>query len=203
MLGLRRCVLRHDGSLPYNFIWEEKQPKSRLPGSGWLQPKDGSAMPLAAWVLLSFVLWLVAEGVAYALIVRLFGFPGAILLTIATSFAGLAMLRRLGIDALWRLRRSLAMRREHRISLSRETIIDGTLSAIGSILLILPGFVSDFAGLALAAPSIRGWVAERLPLVSGGAAQRVRHAAPELVDLAPHEWSRRDDPGQRERRMVP
>ncbi len=160
-------------------------------------------MPLAAWVLLSFVLWLAAEGVAFALIVRLFGLVGAILLTILTSLAGIAMLRRLGMAAAWRLRRSLAMKGEQKTLLSREAIVDGTLSAIGSILLILPGFVSDFAGLALAAPSIRGWVAARLPRVTGGAASEGRRAAPDLVDLSPGEWSRGDERGPRERRMVP
>lgn len=160
-------------------------------------------MPLAAWVLLSFVLWLAAEGVAFALIVRLLGLVGAILLTILTSLAGIALLRRLGIAAAWGLRRSLAMKREQRTLLSREAILDGTLSAIGSILLILPGFVSDFAGLALAAPSIRGWVATRLPLVTGRAAPGGRRAEPDLVDLSPQEWSRRDDAAPRERRMVP
>jgi UPF0716 protein FxsA len=160
-------------------------------------------MPLAAWVLLSFVLWLAAEGAAFALIDRLFGLVGAILLTILTSLAGLAMLRRLGIAAVWRLRRSLAMKREHRSLPSREAVVDGTLSAIGSILLILPGFVSDFAGLALAAPSIRGWVAERLPPIVSGAVPRARRTAPDLVDLSPQEWSRRDDRRPRERRLVP
>jgi UPF0716 protein FxsA len=160
-------------------------------------------MPLAAWVLLSFVLWLAAEGVAFALIVRLFGLVGAILLTIVTSLAGIAMLRQLGVAAAFGLRRALAMKREHRTSLSREAIVDGTLSALGSILLILPGFVSDFAGLALAAPSIRGWVAARLPRVAVGARRGGRRAEPELVDLSPREWARRDDPAARERRMVP
>lgn len=148
-------------------------------------------MPLPVWVLLSLALWLAAEGAAFALIVHLLGLAGAILLTILTSFAGLAMLRRLGVAAAWRLRRSLATRAELRSSLSRESIVDGTLSAVGSILLILPGFVSDFAGLALAAPSIRGWVAERLPFVTGTA--RGRRASPELVELGPQEWSRLDD----------
>jgi len=95
------------------------------------------------------------------------------------------------------------MKREHRVVLSRETIVDGALSTIGSVLLVLPGFVSDFAGLALAAPSIRGWVAERLPLVTGGSLPRMRRRAPEVVELSPHEWSRRDDRGRSERRMIP
>jgi UPF0716 protein FxsA len=160
-------------------------------------------MPLAAWVLLSFVLWLAAEGAAFALIVRLFGIVGAILLTILTSLAGFAMLRRLGISAAWRLRQSLTIKREHRNSLSREAIVDGALAGVGSILLILPGFVSDFAGLALAAPSIRGWVAERLPSIVGGTIQKPRRASPDLVDLAPQEWSRRDEKRASQGRLTP
>ncbi len=48
--------------------------------------------------------------------------------------------------------------------MSREAVLDGTLAGLGAVLLILPGFVSDLVGLALAAPSIRFWVTERLTL---------------------------------------
>lgn len=163
-------------------------------------------MGLPAWFILSVALWLAAEAVALALIVHLVGFAGAVLLTIATSLAGIAMLRRLGVAAAFRLRQSLTSRAEERTTVSRQTFVDGTLSALGSVLLILPGFVSDFAGLALAAPSIRSWVAERLPFGKGDGATG-RRAAPDVVELAPQEWSRLDEdqgaPAPRRRRGNP
>jgi UPF0716 protein FxsA len=155
-------------------------------------------MRLPAWFLVSFAGWLAAEGAAYALIVHLVGFAGAVFLTILTSLAGLAMLRRLSLAAASRLRQSLVTRSADRQALSRDTIIDGTLSAVASILLILPGFVSDFVGLALAAPSFRGWVAERLQ--SGKALIPPRRTArPEIIELGPQEWSRLDDPNAKAR----
>lgn len=154
-------------------------------------------MRLPAWFLLSFAVWLAAEGVALALIVHLVGFAGAVLLTILTSFTGLAMLRKLGVAAAFRLRQSLAARAAGRAPLSRETVIDGSLSTLGSVLLILPGFVSDFVGLALAAPSIRGWVTERIGTSGKKRGSGGGDAAPEVVELSPQEWSRLEEPGQR------
>jgi UPF0716 protein FxsA len=75
--------------------------------------------------------------------------------------------------------------------LSREAVLDGTLAGLGAVLLILPGFVSDFVGLALAAPSVRFWVTERLKLGKFG-----RPAAPKVIELVPREWSRHDGPAR-------
>lgn len=143
-------------------------------------------MRFPAWFLVAFSLWVVAEGLALGLILYLVGFTGAILLTLVTSLTGLTMLRRLGAEAAHRLRRSLFARAADRAALSREAVIDGTLSAVGSILLILPGFASDFIGLALAAPSFRLWVANRFWSVGG-------RTTPDVIDLAPREWSRLEE----------
>lgn len=157
---------------------------------------NGAPMPLHARLLLFLALWLISEVAAFALIVQIIGFSGAILLCILTGFAGVAMLRRLGISAAFRLRQALA-RRSHEQGgeqggLSREAVLDGALAGLGSILLILPGFVSDFFGLALAAPSIRFWVAERVRIGKFRGAPS-RRAAPKTIELTPQEWSRLDD----------
>ncbi len=85
----------------------------------------------------------------------------------------------------------MAMRSHEQAGLSRDAVVDGTLIGLGSILLILPGFVSDFFGLALAAPSVRAWISDRLQM---GRTSRTPggRAGPTLVDLDPHEWSRID-----------
>ncbi|MGH6937058.1 MAG: FxsA family protein [Methylocella sp.] len=141
-------------------------------------------------LLISYLaLWLGAELAAFAVVVHLIGFAGAILACILTTLAGLSTLRRAGLSAILRLRQAVAGRTSEQRALSREAVLDGTLAGLGAVLLILPGFVSDLVGLALAAPSVRVWAAERLK--SGKAGGRT---APRVTELAPWEWSRHDRP---------
>jgi len=159
---------------------------------------NGSPMRLPAQFMLWLVLWLVAEIAAFALIAARIGFSGAVLLSVMTSLAGVAMLRRLGLDAASRLGLALSKRSQEQGVFSRDAMLDGTLAGVGSILLILPGFVSDFLGLALAAPSIRIWVTERLQLGKFGRAPNTRSAGPKVIELAPQEWSSLDETGRRQ-----
>ncbi len=168
-----------------------------------LQSK-GARMRLPARLLFGFVIWLVAEIAVFGLIVEILGFSGAVLLCIMTSLAGAAILRRLGLSAAYRLRKAVASRSQQQAGLSREAVLDGTLAALGSVLLILPGFVSDFIGLALTAPSIRFWATERLRVGKFAAPPDGRRAAaPQVIELAPKDWSRIDEPGSRARRPAP
>jgi len=141
-----------------------------------------------------FGLWVGAELAAFAAVVHVIGFAGAILACILTTLAGLTMLSRLGLSAVLRLRQVVARRTSEQSGLSKETVLDGTLAGLGAVLLILPGFVSDLVGLALAAPSFRFWVTERLKLGKFGRLRNGRPAAPGAIELAPREWSRHDAP---------
>jgi UPF0716 protein FxsA len=144
-------------------------------------------LPVLGGVYLA--LWLAAEFAAFETVVYLIGFAGAVLGCILTSLAGVASLRRMGLAAALRLRRAFVAKGSERSGLSREELVDGILAGVGAALLILPGFVSDFVGLALAAPSFRFWAAERLKL------GRLPHArTPPRIDLAPEEWSRDEGP---------
>jgi len=140
-------------------------------------------------------LWLGAELAAFAAVVHLIGFFGAIAACIVTSLAGLATLRRVGLSAALRLRRAMAARAKDPSVLSKEAVLDGTLAGLGAVLLILPGFVSDLLGLALAAPSFRFWAADRLRLGKTGPEGKGPRAAPALIELAPREWSRHEGQG--------
>jgi UPF0716 protein FxsA len=150
-------------------------------------------MRLPVLGLLYLALWLSAELVAFAVVASTISFAGAVLACILTSLAGLATLRRIGLTAAWRLRQALMRKEAGSGGLSREALLDGTLAGLGAVLLILPGFVSDFVGLALAAPSFRSWVAERLRLGRLGLSQDGRTSAPTIIDLSPEEWSRRNE----------
>ena len=153
-------------------------------------------MRLSARFPLLIALWFVAEILAFSLIAGAVGFGGALFLCLLTSLGGIAMLRRLGLSTAWRLRRAMAARSHEEAGLSRDAMVDGGLVALGSVLLILPGFVSDFCGLALAAPSVRGWLTEKFQ--NGRTSRGVggRKASPTLVELDPQEWSRTDHPGR-------
>lgn len=134
-------------------------------------------------------LWIAAELAAFAAAVHLIGFLGAVALCILTSLAGLATLRRVGLSAALRLRQAMAARGKGHSVLSKEVLLDGTLAGLGGVLLVLPGFVSDLLGLALAAPSFRFWAASRL--LQGSKPGK----GPALIELAPREWSRLEGPG--------
>ncbi|MBO0733764.1 MAG: FxsA family protein [Methylocapsa sp.] len=135
-------------------------------------------------VITYFALWLGAELLAFGAVVHAIGFTGAVALCILTSMAGVAIMRRVGTSAIVRLRQA-ASRSAERNSLSKDRLVDGTLEGLGAVLLILPGFVSDFLGFALAAPSFRLWIIERLNLGRIGPRR-----GPALIDLTPKEWSR-------------
>lgn len=146
-------------------------------------------MRLPARLFFGLAAWLSAEFIVFAFIVEMIGFSGAVLLCIMTSLIGVETMRRLGLSAAAGLHKAVMKRSRDDTIVSRETMLDGTLAWVGSILLILPGFVSDFIGLALAAPSFRAWVAEKIQGGKPGARRR----APTLIELAPREWSRLED----------
>lgn len=126
--------------------------------------------------------WIVAEILAFTLVVDALGLFAAIALGLATSALGLADLRRLVAF--------LPLRERLRAGAGGDPAgLEGALSLIGSALLIVPGFASDLVGLALKSPSVRAGLAARI---------RNRNRStrdPKLIDLAPTEW--RVLPGKR------
>lgn len=129
--------------------------------------------------------WAVSEIIAFALVVKILGFGGAVLLSLAASLIGLITLRRIGSEATRRLRTALAGGTP-----PQGALLDGVLEGLGAVLLILPGFVSDLAGLALASPSLRAQVARRLGsrVTAPEATRPVPRSSPDIIDLSPSDW---------------
>jgi UPF0716 protein FxsA len=151
-------------------------------------------MILPAHFIFGFCAWLGLELAAFIAVAQNIGFGGALLLGLATSLAGFALLRQIGRGALEHLRSSISGARSQ-----QSDMVDGLIRALAAVLLILPGFISDLVGLALAAPSVRQILARRFG--AGGAVASVqRRGRPEIVDLAPGEWVSHDPPAEPLRR---
>lgn len=130
---------------------------------------------------------LLAEVVVFVLLAERIGFGPTLLLTMASSLLGAAMLRRSGTSAL------AALRGLSGGGLGREgAFIDGMLRAVGALLLILPGFITDLVGLVLIAPSGRQWLVRRfgLALEVPSAASRI---GSQTIDLEAEDWTRLDN----------
>lgn len=123
---------------------------------------------------LALGLWLVLEIIAFAFVLRAIGLLPAILLGLGTTAIGLVDVKRL-LGA-WRTRRE--WRRD-------GAMLDGGLQALASLLLILPGFASDAAGLALKSPSVRTGLIKRL---RARGQNEAAPGGPQTIDLSPNEW---------------
>lgn len=148
---------------------------------------------LSTRIKLALALWFLAEVLAFSLVAHWIGVPRAILVGVITSLLGLSLLRRAGTSALMKLHASL----DGRVVVERDAshFLDETLATVGALALLLPGFLSDAVGLALAVPALRdrvaGWIG-RDGLRTGRSARQ----GPSTIDLEPDEW-RQTDPTKR------
>jgi UPF0716 protein FxsA len=135
---------------------------------------------------LALGLWLALEILAFAFVLRAVGLLAAVLLGLGTTALGLSDVKRL--LTVWRERGKLR---------ANGAMFDGAMQALASFLLILPGFASDIAGLALKSPSVRTALVDRIrnrgkgPDKTGG---------PQTIDLAPHEWKHLTKSGRPKRK---
>ena len=99
------------------------------------------------WIVLG---WLAAELLAFVALVQTIGLGYTVLLGIATTVLGFATMRRVGLETMSNLYRTGNAGQP-----PPGALADGMLAGLGAVLLILPGFIANFVGLALAAPSVR------------------------------------------------
>lgn len=137
-------------------------------------------MSLLKWAIFGLALLPVLEIAVFIWVGLWLGFLVALGLSVATTLAGLAVLRHAGRAEVERLRTALADTSVARVTLTGP----GVLAVLGGILLVLPGFLTDFAGVLLLIPGSRRLV---------HATFRRAHGPPErpgVVDLSPEEWRR-------------
>lgn len=131
---------------------------------------------MAKWLLLAVLALPVAELAAFIAVAATIGFGLALLLLIATSFAGSLVLRHAGGMHIARVRTALGTGRFTALQADNT----GTLVLLAGILLLIPGFITDAVGVILL-------------LAPLGAALR-RGPSPRqadgIVDLEPEQWHR-------------
>lgn len=81
---------------------------------------------------------------------KLIGAFPTLLLIIATGILGIYLAKRKGLNAFQELKMAI-----ERGQAPGDAIIDGVLTFFGSIILILPGFISDIIGILLVIPITR------------------------------------------------
>lgn len=150
-----------------------------------------SHMHLSQRIKLALLLWCLAEVLVFALVVQLIGFPEALLAAFITSLFGWTLLKRAGASAMVKLRATL----DGRVAgPDANRFLDETLVTFGAVALLMPGFLSDLVGLALAVPAAR----DRLSRWIGGGglagltpgSKGAPRTGPSTIDLDPQDWER-------------
>ncbi len=150
-------------------------------------------MLLSPRVKLLVAFWATAEALVFLAVVHVVGLGGALLAGLAATFLGGWLLKRTGAAAVLRLRATLSGRGES----APGEILDGTVRALAAMALLLPGFLSDAIGLALAIPAVRAAAIRKL----SGRDWHRRFGEPgsrrgsTAIDLASDEWSVSPPPG--------
>jgi UPF0716 protein FxsA len=150
-------------------------------------------MSLVKWTFIALIALPAAEFLALVLVAALIGWTWAAILFVATSVAGLLLLRRSGRADLRRLRDAFA--RDGMRAIHLET--PGVAPVLGGILLVFPGFITDVLGAALYVPALRRWAATSFARRAQG---RRRREDERILDLEPSEWRRIPDQRRTRRR---
>lgn len=145
-------------------------------------------MNVGKWVLLAILALPFAELAAFIAVAATIGFAWALLLVLATSFAGGMVLRHAGGNHIARMR--VALGGGNFSALQADGT--GSLVLLAGFLLLVPGFITDAIGLVLLLAPL------------GAALRRGPPAGPRdgVLDLEPEQWHqvpdtslpRRDEP---------
>ena len=144
-------------------------------------------MSLVKWTFIGLLVLPAAEVVTFLLVAVLIGWFWAAGLFVATSVAGVFLLRRSGRNDLDRFRAAFARDGIRAVHLESP----GVAAMLGGILLVFPGFITDLLGAALLVPPLRRWL--RGKLAQARRDRRRRGRDDHIIDLAPSEWQQISD----------
>jgi UPF0716 protein FxsA len=131
----------------------------------------------------------ILEIVVFILVGGAIGVLKTVLLILAAVVLGVVLIRSSGLALLSRLRADMAGGRA-----PEQALVASAMTAIAGVLLIVPGFISDVAGLLLLLPPLQRMAAARMAagvtIVGAGRP----HRPADVVDLDPEDYARRPDP---------
>jgi UPF0716 protein FxsA len=107
-------------------------------------------MRLAVAVRLAFVLYAAVEVALFVLVGQWLGGGALFLWILATAAVGVVLIRREGMRAVETMRVAMRERRA-----PEPSVPDRGFVAVGALLLILPGILTDVAGLIMVTPASR------------------------------------------------
>ena len=111
-------------------------------------------MSLLKWAIFGLLMLPLAEIAVFVAVAVKLGFLAALALTILTSMAGIAVIRRAGKGEVERVRTAFGDRVISRVELDGP----GFLTVLAGFLMVLPGFLTDIAGALLLLPMTRRWI---------------------------------------------
>ena len=147
-------------------------------------------MNVAKWLLSILLALPLMELVAFIAMSAFIGFGWALGLLLAGSLAGFLILRQTGGNYIERIRVALGSGNFTALHADSST---GPILLAG-ILLLIPGFITDFLALLLLLPPLRRVAATGFDTFT---APRDRD---DVIDLAPEQWRRMPDPSLPESR---
>ncbi len=140
-------------------------------------------MRLALRIAIAILLLPAAELLAFLLVAWAIGFFPAIALMLLTSFAGGFVLQHVGRGGLAEVRGALSDRAQPGGGQSSRLPV-----ALGGILLLLPGFITDIMGAGLLFAPTRRWLGTALGRAFRRDPGPAGATGPAVIDLKPDEW---------------
>jgi UPF0716 protein FxsA len=147
-------------------------------------------MNVAKWLLLALLALPLLELAVFVAVAKAIGFAWALTLVLATSFAGALVLRHAGGNQIARVR--VALGEGNFTALQADS--SGGLILLAGILLLIPGFITDFLGVMLLIEPLRQALG---PVFQRGQPQPRGDG---VVDLEREQWRRVPDPALPDRR---
>jgi UPF0716 protein FxsA len=154
-----------------------------LDGRANIGAQDGKVAVMGKLILIGVLLLPAAEVALFILVAAQIGLPQALGLLLATTAAGLIVLRYAGTTQFERLRLAVTQSGLPGIEAGGNAFL--TVSA--GILLLLPGFITDAFGILLLLPPVRRWIGGRFR--QSMQRNQGTHAAG-VVDLDREDWTR-------------
>jgi len=147
---------------------------------------------VARLIALSLLALPLLEIAVFIIVGRAIGLFPTLALVILAAIAGAMLLRQQGLGVISRLRNNV-----NAGTIPGRTMFDAMLIGVAAILLVLPGFLSDIAALALLIPPVRGWLfaalAGRVRVVETTTSYRRYDGPDDVYDIETKTIEHRDD----------